>query len=358
MKKLYLRSFLLFISIFLFQNSFSNTLFGGIEIGSKGVKVTVLDVENAKKNLFTLKEFWTDNIGIAKGISIDGNLAQEDILAAGKLVNDDYQKLLTVHKILPENIFIVASSGVGMAKNTDALVNEILKLTKKQLDVITSRLEGKLLFKGTIAQKKFENSMILDIGGGNTKGGYVENFNSETNVFFPLNMNLGTITLTEKLNKKLKNQTDIVEFCDKLFEYNKQLDAEINKMYDERLESKSKKNIYISGGAVWAFYSLMNDLGITDNFAPFTFEDVKYYDAVLKNNFSRFVDFAQKDAEAAKVLKTYSQKYLISANAILIGCLENLGGIEEKKIFFVKQGQIAWLLSYVAETAKGAKAIY
>jgi exopolyphosphatase/pppGpp-phosphohydrolase len=356
--KNYFNIFLLFGIIIFFQNSFSNTLYGGIEIGSKGIKVTVLDIENAKKNLFTLKEFWTDNVGIAKGISVDGNLAMEDILMACKIVKEDYQKLLEIHKILPENIYIVASSGVGMAKNTEDLVNEVLKTTKKQLDVITSRLEGKLLFRGTIAQKRFEDSMILDIGGGNTKGGYVENFNGETNVFFPLNMNLGTITLTEKINKKVKKQDDVAEFSDRLFEYNTQLEAEVNKMYDERLESKSKKNIYISGGAVWAFYSLMNDLAINDNFARFTFEDVKYYDAVLKNNFSRFVDFGSKDAEAAKVLKTYSQKYLIAANAILIASLENLGGIENKKLYFVKQGQIAWLLSYVAETAKGAKAIY
>ncbi len=351
-------TFLIFGLTLFFQNSFSNILYGGIEIGSKGIKVTVLDVENAKKNLFTLKEFWTDNVGIAKGISVDGNLAMEDIVMACKIVQEDYKKLLEIHKILPENIYIVASSGVGMAKNTDELINEVLKTTKKQLDVITSRLEGKLLFRGTIAQKRFEDSMILDIGGGNTKGGYVENFNGESNVFFPLNMNLGTITLAEKINKKVKNQTDIIEFSDRLFEFNSQLEAEINKMYDERLESKSKKNVYISGGAVWAFYSLMNDLGINDNFARFTFEDVKYYDAVLKNNFSRFVDFAVKDTEAAKVLKTYSQKYLIAANAILIASLENLGGIENKKLYFVKQGQIAWLLSYVAETAKGAKAIY
>ena len=39
------------------QNIFANTIFGGIEIGSKGIKISILDVENAKKNIFTLKDF-------------------------------------------------------------------------------------------------------------------------------------------------------------------------------------------------------------------------------------------------------------------------------------------------------------
>ena len=93
----YFNIFLLFGIILFFQNSFSNTLYSGIEIGSKGIKVTVLNVENAKKNLFTLKEFWTDNIGIAKGISIDGNLAMDDIQAACKIVLEDYKKLLEIN---------------------------------------------------------------------------------------------------------------------------------------------------------------------------------------------------------------------------------------------------------------------
>lgn len=47
--------------------------------------------------------------------------------------------------------------------------------------------------------------MILDIGSGNTKGGYINAFNGGNNVFLPLSLNIGTITLTEKISKKEKN---------------------------------------------------------------------------------------------------------------------------------------------------------
>jgi exopolyphosphatase/pppGpp-phosphohydrolase len=349
---------LLLIIFFIFTiNSFSNTLFGGIEIGSKGVKITILDVENAKKNIFTLKEFWTENVGIAKGISVDGNLALEDIDAASKIVLDNYILLLSKYKVENQNIFIVASSGVGMAKNTDVLANKIKELTKKELDIISSKLESKLMFRGSVTKKLYLNSLILDIGGGNTKGGFVELKNEDINVFYPFNLNLGTVTLTEKITKTMKDKNDTNEFIDKLFMYNNELDKQVKEMYLERPEFKDKSNIYMTGGAVWAFFVLSGNFEV-DNFSEFTYEDVQYYDAVLKNNFKKFTDLSEGNKEAARVLRTYNQKSLIAANAIFMRALENLTDLDNKKLFFVKQGQIAWLLSYVADSAKGAKPIF
>lgn len=347
----------LVLFLLLCQNIFSNTTFGGIEIGSKGVKITILDVENAKKNIFTLKEFWTVNVGLAKGISIDGNLATDDIETASKVVLENYIKLLNEFKIEDKNIFIVASSGIGIAQNTDALADKIKLLTKKEIEVITSKLEAKLMFRGSVIKKYYLNSMLLDIGGGNTKGGCVELRNEDINVFYPFNVNLGTITLTEKINKRLNSKESVSEFQEKLFDYSIELDSEIEKMYTDRPESKEKENIYITGGAVWAFFTLTSQVS-TGNFTEFSFNDIVEYDAVLKNNFKKLQNLAETDTEATKVLKTYSQKHLISANTLLLKSLKGLGNLEKKKIFFVKQGQISWLLSYVADSAKGSKVIY
>ena len=143
--------------LLLCQNIFSNTIFGGIEIGSKGIKISILDVENAKKNIFTVKDFWTVNVGLAKGISIDGNLAQDDIETASNVVFENYTKLLNEFKIEDKNIFIVASSGIGIAQNTDKLTEKIKLLTNKDIEVITSKLEAKLMFRGSIIKKNYLN---------------------------------------------------------------------------------------------------------------------------------------------------------------------------------------------------------
>lgn len=335
--------------------SYAQNTFGGIEIGSKGVKISIIEVENAKKSIYIIKDFWTENVGIAKGISIDGKLAAADIENAASVVEKNFIKLLTVNKIPREKIFIVASSGVGMASNTDALVARVKSLTNKDMEVIESKLEAKLLFRGCIPPKLFSNALLIDIGGGNTKGGYAELMNDNL-IFFPLNLNLGTITLTEKINKRTDGVT-LDRFIDENFKFQNELVTEVKQTINQRPLSKSKTNVYLSGGAAWAFYILYNGEA-AQNFNSVSIEDVRDYDAEIKNNFQKFVVLAQTNPEAERVLKTYSQKHLISANNLLLASMENLEKVENKKFYFVKNGQIAWLMSYIADSAKGAKVMY
>ena len=331
--------------------------YGGIEIGSKGVKISVIEVKNIKKSVYDIKQFWTENVGIAKGISIDGNLIAADIDNAGQAVLRNYQKLLSEYKIEDSKIFIVASSGVGLAKNTAVLVNKIKELTNKNMEVISSQLESKLSFKGCIPPKYYDQALLIDIGGGNTKGGYVDVVNDENTVFFPLNLDLGTITLTEKIKKKI-NTEKIADFTNETILYSGSLKTEVFDMLNKRAKTFDKKNIYTSGGAIWAFYTLSTEAEAPENFNSYTIDDVLKYDQILKYNFEKFQTLAKTDKEIDRVLTTYSQKHLISANSILISCLQNLDIKENKKIFFVKNGQVAWLLSYIADSAKGSKVIY
>jgi exopolyphosphatase/pppGpp-phosphohydrolase len=348
-----------FLFLLLFQNAlFSQDSgeFAGIEIGSKGIKISILDVTNIKKGNFTVRSFWTENVGIAKGIAIDGNLAQEDIDKAAAAVLSNYIKIKEEFKIADENIFLVGSSGVAMAKNTQDLINKIKATTKKDLDFIDAQTEGKMLLKGCVPPADYKDSMVLDIGGGNTKGGYVDVKNNDNFVFFPLSVSYGTITLTEAVIKKTRKD-DIAEYNEKSFGFLPILREQINAMYGKSPVALEKEKVFMSGGAVWAFYTLYNGAA-KETFSTFNLEDVLNYDAILKNNFKKFEELAKKDKDAEKVLKTYSQKYLISASNIFLVCLEAIPNINEKKLFFAKEGQIAWLVSYIADRSKKVKKIY
>ncbi|MCL9809279.1 Ppx/GppA phosphatase family protein [Flavobacterium luminosum] len=358
MKKTNLVVFLLAF-LFIQTNNFAQgnkNLFAGIEIGSKGIKMTVLDINNIKKGDFTIKTYWSENVGIAKNISIDSTLAKEDIDRGAAVVLANYKKIKDELKVPDENIFIVGSSGVAMAKNTKDLTDKVKLLTQKDLDFIDAQTEGKMLLKGCIPPIDYENSMVLDIGGGNTKGGYVDILNNENFVFFPLNLNYGTITLTEAVNKKTRNN-DISEYNNKSFGYLPVLREQVTAMYNSRPVALKKEKIYLSGGAVWAFYTLYNGVA-KETFNEFKLEDVINYDAILKNNFKKFEEMAKTDKDVERVLKTYSQKYLISGSNILLVCLEAVPHINEKKLYFAKEGQIAWLVSYIADRSEKVKKVY
>ncbi len=353
---------ILSITVFLFlffQNclfSQESGIFAGIEIGSKGIKMSVIEVTNIKKGSFTIKSYWSENVGIARGISIDGNLAPEDIEKAATVVLTNYIKIKDEMKVPDENIFIVGSSGVAMAKNTQELITKIKLSTNKDVEFIDAQTEGRMLLRGCVPPVDYKDSMVLDIGGGNTKGGYIDVRNNDTFVFFPLSVNYGTITLTEAVIKKTKRD-DIAEYNEKIFGFLPILRDQIKAMYGTSPVALEKEKVFMSGGAVWAFYTLYNGAA-KETFSEFKLEDVLYYDAVLKNNFKKYEELAKTDKNAEKVLKTYSQKYLISASNILLACLEAIPEVNDKKLYFAKEGQIAWLVSYIADRSKKVKKIY
>ena len=345
-----------FLCTSMYSDAKGSNIYGGIEIGSKGIKMSVLEVGNIKKGDYTVKSFWTENIGIAKGIAKDGNLAKEDIDKAVATVITNYLKMLNEFEIENENIFIVGSSGVAMAKNTQVLADKIYLATTRTLDFVDAKTEGKMLLKGCVPPQEYPNSVILDIGGGNTKGGYVDVRNNDVFVFFPLVVSYGTITLTEAVIK-ITTKEDLSEFKEKSFSFLPILRKQIDAMYATNPEALDKKKVYMSGGAVWAFYTLFNGAAKA-SFNKFTIEDVLDFDAVLKNNFKKFEELAKTDKEAETVLKTYSQKYLISGSTMLLVTLEAIPDIKNKKLFFAKEGQIAWLVTYIAERSKKVKKVW
>ncbi len=345
-----------FLFLVLFNCSIAQTKYGGIEIGSKGVKITVVNFKNIKKSIYTLDKFWTENTGIAKGIAITGNLNPEDIETTSNIVLANYNKLQAEYKIDKKRIFIVASSGVAMAKNTNVLVEKIKQLTEKDLDIITSNAEAKLLAQGGIPPKQYLKSTIIDIGAGNTKGGYVESFNGKSLVFMPLVLDLGTVTLTEKMRKKAHSD-DFNDILMESLKFKDSLNFLFKKMYNVQPKSTKRKNIYLSGGAVWTFVTLTSEK-TSDSYYKFTLKDVTDYQQKLLSDYAYFENLAKSNQDADRVIKTYSREYLISANNLLLSTINNLDKPKNKNFYFLKQGQITWLLGYVVEKSKYGKHIY
>jgi len=148
------------------------------------------------------------------------------------------------------------------------------------------------------------------------------------------------MTLTDAVKKTVVNPNqaeDLSTYQEKSFDYNPVLRKKIKDLLDANPTLLKKEKIYLSGGAVWAFATLYYNENVKDHYIPLFMEDIINYDAILKNNFSKYSTLAKTDKEVARVLSTYDQKYLISANNILQG---------------VKDGQVTWLMSYIADRSK------
>jgi len=348
--------FFLLLSLFFSVNSFAQkSVYAGIEIGRRAIKVSVIDVNNIKKADYKILSFWTDRINFAEHIATNGELTQDDINKISITVVDQLKKIRAEHKMQEENIFIVAAPVFASARNIDVLRTKINSLTSKELEVLDVNEEAKTLVKGAIPPVDFANAFLLDIGAQTTKGGYIDELKDNKLEFIPLELNFGTMTLTDAVEKTVVNKSqvnDMSTYQEKSFDYNVILRKKTKELFDANPPLAKKDKLYLSGGAVWAFSTLFYDENVKDHYITLTLQDVIDYDAILKNNFGKFTTLAKTNKEAARVLSTYDQKYLISANNILVTCLESIPDLATKKIYFVKEGQVIWLISYIADRSK------
>ena len=196
---------------------------------------------------------------------------------------------------------------------------------------------------------------MLDIGAQNTRGGYIEEQDDNKLSLISLDLDFGTMTLTDAVEKMVVNQTqvdDMIVYQEKAFDFNSVLRKKAQEMVDKNPLLLKKEKIYLSGGALWAFTTLYYNENGNDHFVPISMEDIINYDAILKNNFNKFKSLSKINKEVERVLDTYNQKHLISANNILLACLESIPDLRTKEIYFVKEGQIAWLLSNIVDCSK------
>ncbi|KRD59665.1 exopolyphosphatase [Flavobacterium sp. Root935] len=348
--------FFILLNLFFTPNLFSQkSIYAGIEIGRRAIKVSVLDVSNIKKADYKILSFWTERIPFADHIAASGELTQDDITKTSVIVVDQLKKIRAEYKIHEENIFIVAAPVFQSARNIDVLKNKIFSLNNKELEVLDANEEAKTLVKGAIPPVDYANAFLLDIGAQTTKGGYIDELKDNKLEFIPLALDFGTMTLTDAVEKTVVNKSqvnDMSTYQEKSFDFNPILRKKTKEMFDANPPLEKKDKLYLSGGAVWAFSTLYYNENVKEHYITLSLQDVIDYDAVLKNNFSKFTNLAKTNKEAARVLSTYDQKYLISANNILVTCLESIPNLAAKKIYFVKEGQVTWLISYIADRSK------
>ncbi len=346
MKKIYNIVIFLLISV----SVFAQGKFGGIEIGGKGIKVSVVNIKNIETGEFEIIKFWTRNTAITRGVSVDGKLKSEDITETANSVKEILEQLKSEYKLPDNKIFIIASSGVAMATNKQDLGDKIYSLLGRNLDFVTSEQEGKIVTKGSVPPAKYTNSLIFDVGGGNSKGGFVSIDDANHYVFTPLAFNLGSVTLTEKIKKNSKGN-EFNDFVASAVVYNDTLKSIVKFMYDNKPAARRKLNVYMVGGAVWSFISLTRP-GLTNSYESFTYQDVKNYQYDLINNFDKFESQVDSQKDVAKVLDTYSREALLAGSYIMLNSLSDLTNPDQKKIYFVRQGHVAWLIAYIVDSVR------
>lgn len=341
-------------------------IYAGIEVGSKGVKLSVLEVgKTSQKELrFNILKDSSLNTDF---ISFTDRTFQNTLAAFTGLFN----YALAEKNIPSSRIYTVISSGVKVqAQKSDnnvwiqKLIDSFkvkIKEPKRNVDVIDALDEAKLSHLGIVPEERRYTTFLIDIGSGNTKGGYFPNGNTKNFRLFELTW--GTKSTANATEKRLGDNNTIENFSRQLYRVLSGNAAE-EIVYAVNVSNAYNMSDYVafSGGIAWATAVLMYPELIDNPVVPVTYDEVvKFREQLLKNYASLSTSFSVPDAvdendkalalkTAKTVNKVFDQRSMLAGTGLLLNIMRQFEGVYEKKQFFlVKNGQVGWVSAYVRQ---------
>ena len=366
--------FFILVSAQSFSQNFINAnyreddLYAGIDVGSKGVKLSIIKMgKNASV---------TGSFVAVKDSSINTDFISftpQTFTATLYAIRNLYNFARKTYRIVPEKIFTVVSSGIkGQAEKENkqdriVVLADSLRLLlnepKRAVPVIGAMDEAKLSHLGIVPEARRYNTFLIDIGSGNTKGGYFKNGNTKELKLFMLNW--GTKTISNATEKRLGDDKSIANYKKYL---NRVLAGDPNNeiiyAVNESGAYNMNDNFAFSGGIAWAVATMLYPELADNSVVPLKFEDLAALNERLASNFSaitpasiansvtdKTINKKSIEEEVARVQKVFDQKALMAGTGLLLNIVRQFEGTQEKKNFFlVKNGQVGWISAYVTQS--------
>ena len=283
-----------------------------------------------------------------------------------------YATALKDYKIPSKRIFTAVSSGVKMQAEKEEKTALIKKLIdsfqtrindpSREVAVIDVKQEAFLSHLGIVPESRRYSTFLIDIGSGNTKGGYFPNGNTKD--FYLFQLNWGTKSVANATEKRLEEDKSLGIYQKQLTRVLSQAEnSEIIYAVNSSGAYPLSDYIAFSGGAAWAAANLMHPELVENAVISVTFEEVVQFYEKLYTSFSSYSDVnlakaasdATEKAAIMKAVKTvhgvFDQKSLMSGIGLLLKIMRQFSSIYETKQFYlVKNGQVGWISAYVDQS--------
>jgi hypothetical protein len=349
-----------------FKLKYNNSaVYAGIEVGSKGVKMSVIEIgKNAQsRGAFNVLKDSSVNTDF---ISFNSPSFEATLDGMSGL----YSTLIKSYRIDPKFVYTVVSSGVKQQAEKEQKTDWINSLvdsfrTKinepdREVDVVGALDEARLSHLGIVPEARRYNTFLIDIGSGNTKGGYFPNGNTKDFKLF--NVNWGTKSVANVTDKRCGEDKSLLNFYKQLYRVLSEAEnSEIIYAVNESGSYPKSDNVAFSGGIAWSVATLMFPELIDNTVVGVTFDQVqKFYDrlytnfnsvtepSLVKNILDKSADKSAISKEVKRVHQVFDQKSLLAGTGLLLKVMRQFQSIYEGKQFYlVKNGQVGWISAYV-----------
>jgi len=275
--------------------------YAGIEIGSKGVKATVLVLTPRADDGYDVNEPFRRSINttIIAGVKTKGAFDPQSIEETAKAVKELQDQILANYKVDKNSLHIVGSSAVAKATNRDQLAEKVKELTGYTLGYINKDQEVLYNLVGSIPPDKQLKALSVDIGSGNTKIGYWDKTGNSGKVV-AVEIPLGTVTLTDAVAKAGDDPKALLNAADRVLK--DELGPKLRDAMSKTPGYRNRRPVYLVGGIVWAI-TTMTKPGNSQDFVKLTPGDIDAFTKGIKANPEVFLNPSLanvKDAETRK----------------------------------------------------------
>jgi hypothetical protein len=236
--------------------------------------------------------------------------------------------------------------------------------SNRLVEVVDVNKEAMLSHLGIVPDSRRYSTFLIDIGSGNTKGGFFPDGNTKSFKLFQLNW--GTKSTFNATDKRMEEDKSLSAFHKQL---SRVLQGAENSEIIYAVNSSGayplSDNIAISGGIAWALATMMHpELGENPVVAV-NFKEVEEFVEKIYKNFSslsptllteKIKDPEEKETmikEIKRAQQVFDQKSLMSGAGLLLRIMRQFeSAFDSKQFFLVKNGQVGWVSAYVNETIK------
>lgn len=341
-------------SLLMLDSQKKKTIYAGIEIGSKGVKAMAAEItETDKEGFYNIKEIFrqTINTNIISGVRESGAFQQEAIEETADATKRLLNELLKLEGINREEIVIVGSSALYNVKNKDELSKKVKEKTGKELYFIDKNGEVLYGIIGSVPDKYLYESILIDIGSGNTKLGYLEN-----NPFRTISVELpyGTVSLTDEIKKNNPSKEAFISLTRKFV--SSELSTKLRNEVSKRPAFLNRKQVYMVGGIVWAMATILYPEN-QNSFVKISGTDFeKFYNMLINKKEKIFdLDFSKIKNEdirnkAEKQIKSVKDVFTIEnliSGATILNTIANELKLKNRELYFSRHGN--WMWGYIKQ---------
>jgi hypothetical protein len=312
----------------------------------------------------------TVNTALVADLGKTGHFDPKAVTQTAEAVAKLHQQMREEFKVPAERIYVVGSSGLFspirdkedlVKENKAALAEAVRKAVDREMGFVSEQREAELSIIGVVPKAEAERAVLVDIGSGNTKGGYRD----ADGKLITFSVPLGTLSFTDLVRAAAeKNRTPFVRQAEA--SRRESLAPPLRQAFAGKAGLAGREYVYLSGGSAWAAATFLHprELG---PYVELTARDCAAFEAWLQEkageypapNLAAIADDElrkQAAAEVERVKKVYSPEQLLAGAEVLRALSDELAfDARGKRIYFARHAYLGWLLPYLVEQAGKSK---